>query len=198
MSAVTGIDERNRCVFCRYNRCTFLRMPHGNDIRIVGNGFNRIGYAFSLGCRRTRCPCETEDGTAELQHSRLKGKSGSCRRFKKQSRQLLMFASLPVVFGLCFNLIRQSHQLINFLNTQIQNVNDTTIFLHPFTLSYAQTSSIENPFSGFALMHYSCPTNTNFSFTRNSSVFRLYFAIQDSSEGLSLKCRSFASSSFSI
>ena len=136
MSSVSGIDERNRCMIRSHNRCPLLRMSHGNDIRIVGNSLNRIGYTLSLCSGRARSSCETEDGTAKLQHSRLKRKSGSCGRFKEQSRQLLMFASLPVVFGLCFNLIRQSHQLINFLNTQIQNVNDTTIFLHPFTLSY--------------------------------------------------------------
>ncbi len=59
-------------------------------------------------------------------------------------------------------------------------------------------SSIENPFQGFTLKHIYCSTNTCFFLHRKRPAIRHYFVIQDSSEGLSLKCRSFASSSFSI
>ena len=132
MSAVSRIDKGYGGMICRYHRCSLFGMPHGNNIRIVGDGLNGIRHTFSFGRRGTAGSGKAQNGSAQFQHSRFEGKSGSCGRLEEESRQLLMLTSFPVLFFVFLNLIRQIHQMIQLFNAQIQDVNDTTIFLCHF------------------------------------------------------------------
>ena len=136
MSAVSRIDKGYGGVICRNNRCTLFRMTHRDNVHIVGNRCDGVRYTFSLCSGRACRSGKSEDGAAEFQHCRLKGQSGSGRRFKEEGRELLMLTAFPVILRLCFNLVRKCHEFIQFLHTQVQNVNDTAIFLHPFVLSH--------------------------------------------------------------
>ena len=48
MSAVTCIDNGNRCIHGRYQRCALFRVAHRNDIGIGRNGLCRIRNALTF------------------------------------------------------------------------------------------------------------------------------------------------------
>ena len=144
-------------MICRYHRCSLLGMPHGNNIRIVGDGLNGIRHTFSFGRRGTAGSGKAQNGSAQFQHRRLKGKSGSCGRLEKESRQLLMLTSFPVLFFVFLNLIRQIHQMIQLFNAQIQDINNTTIFLcHFLSFPIFAYKPLRNPLFLSSLPHLLC------------------------------------------
>ena len=68
VSAVSGIDHRDRRMLAGYHRRALFRVSHGADIRIAGNGADRIGNAFSLCGRAGVCGRESHNTSAEIQH----------------------------------------------------------------------------------------------------------------------------------
>ena len=131
MSAVAGIDEGHCGVHGGHHRRALLGMPHGDDVRIVGNRCNGVGYRLTLGGRGIGCTGKAQALSAQLQHGRLKGKAGPGRGLKEEGCQLLVGASVPVLLRMRLDVIGHIHQMIDLFHREIQNVDDRScLVLH--------------------------------------------------------------------
>ena len=72
MTAITGIDHRDRRVAGSNHGCSLLGMAHGTDICKAGDHADRIGNTFTLRGRRGTGIGKSDHTAAKVQHGRFK------------------------------------------------------------------------------------------------------------------------------
>ena len=77
VAAVTCVDNGNGGVAGGNQRRALVRVTHGDDVGIAADDLGGIGNALALGGRGAFRLGEADDVTAQLVHSRLKGKTGT-------------------------------------------------------------------------------------------------------------------------
>ena len=133
MAAVTGVDDRNSgCTGCHIGR-TLLGMTHCHNVRIAADHLSSIRNAFALCCGGRTGFTEADHTAAQLQHCCFKAQSCAGRGLEKQCCQLLVGAGIPVLFRVLTNIAGSMQQIIQFLNREIYDVDQTSHAFAPFT-----------------------------------------------------------------
>ena len=114
VAAVAAVDDWNGGSLCSYDRCTFLRMTHGDNISIAAYGLNGIAYAFALGSRTGTCCREAQNASAQLQHGSFKAETGPGAWLEEQGRQFFVGADVLVSAVVGHDVVGYFDQLVNF------------------------------------------------------------------------------------
>lgn len=133
MRAVARIDNGDRSVLRRNVRASRERMAHCDDVGVAGNDARGIGYALALRRGRVSARLKAEYASAELEHSRLEGESGSGRGLEEEGCDLLAAAFGGILFGMRDNIVSGVKKRADFLYAEVKNIDQTSHFA-PFTL----------------------------------------------------------------
>ena len=123
MSAVAGVDDRNRRNGAGYHRSAFFVMTHSTDISVTGNHTNRIGNTFPLGCGTAGRGRKTENAASKIDHGSFKTETGSCAWFIEQSGKFFAVARVRVFLRMVFNVDSQIQKLVELFDTEIQRTH---------------------------------------------------------------------------
>ena len=108
-------------------------MTHGHNICVAGDHLGGIRHALTLGGGRRTGLTETDDAAAQLPHGSLKAQAGAGGRLEEEGCQLLALAGLSVLIGIGDNVAGGVQQLLQLLNGKINNIDQTSHYLAPFT-----------------------------------------------------------------
>ena len=133
MRAVARIDNGDRSILRRNVRASRERMAHCDDVGVAGNDARGVGYALALRRGRVSARLKAEYTSAELEHCRLEGESGSGRGLKEEGCDLLAAAFGGILFGMRDNIVSGVKKRADFLYAEIKNIDQTSHFA-PFTL----------------------------------------------------------------
>ena len=135
MTAVTGIDDGHGRVHGSNHRRPFFGMTHGDDVCIAAYHAYSIRNAFPFGCRAAVCFGKAQHTAAQFQHSRFKAQAGSGRGFKKEGSQFFSAACVAVFIGIGDDVTSGGNQFVNFLDSQVCNINQISHFTSVLQLS---------------------------------------------------------------
>ena len=107
MPAVPGIDDRDFGIHGGPQRRAFFRMAHGNDICVATDHPCGIRYCFAFGGAGLICSGKAQGLTAQIQHSRFKGQTGSGAGLIEQRCQLFSLRSMGIHPRIDCNPIRK-------------------------------------------------------------------------------------------
>ena len=85
VGSVTGIDDRHRGHFRGIARTAFERMPHDDEVYVVGHHLNSVLEAFSLTDTGVAGVRETDDSCAKTVDRRLKAQTGPGGRLEEDT-----------------------------------------------------------------------------------------------------------------
>ena len=153
VTAVAGVDHRNRRVVGRNERRSLFRVAHGNDIGVAAHSLCRIGHAFTLCNGRGVAAGNGQHIAAEFIHRGFKAQPCARGRFKKERCQFLVRTGMLILFGIVDDILRHFEQLIEFFHGKIENIDDRSHTFPPIQLSSdgLLRNAIRRAMSSFAI-----------------------------------------------
>ena len=126
MTAVTGIDDRNRRIHRSHPGSAFLIVTHGNDVGIAAHYPDSIRYGFALAHRGAGCGGEALHLAAQTEHSRLKAQAGTGTGLIEQGSQDLAAAAFRIGSGVPDDVVSQVQNPVDLSYTQVGGINQMT------------------------------------------------------------------------
>ena len=87
-------------------------MAHGADVRIAGDGTDRIGNALALGCGTGVSGRKSEDASPQVQHGSLMAEPCPGTWLVEERCQFLTLARVGVFFRICLNVPCKIHKFV--------------------------------------------------------------------------------------
>ena len=135
VAAVTGVDDRNAAVAGRAQRCALLGVAHGGNVCHTADHADGIGYGLALGGAGNTGIGEAQHLTAQVQHGRLKRKTGTGARFVEQCCQPLTGSYIFIGSRVIMDTVCKVHQAERFFQREIRRVDQMSHTQSPlFTL----------------------------------------------------------------
>ena len=133
VAAVTGVDDGDAGRPGGNVGRALLGVAHGDDVGVAADHPGGVGHALALGGGGGTGFAEAQHRAAQLQHGGLEAQAGAGGRLKEQGGQLLVGASVPVVFGVGNDVLGGGDQLVQLVNAQFQDAVQTSHAFAPFT-----------------------------------------------------------------